>query len=211
MTSTAFDHGFDSLSGFNNAFARFSGTSPTQTKDRLLIHITRALTPIGPMIAAASEEALHLLEFTDRRMLETQLERLGKRTGGVLAPGTNSILEQTQRELEEYFDGHRTEFTVPLAPAATEFQETAWQALRAIPYGETKSYAEQALAIQRPTAVRAVARANGDNPIAIIVPCHRVVGSDGTLTGYGGGLHRKRFLLDLERRVAGKDVQLSML
>jgi len=211
VTSTAFDHGFDSLSGFNSAFARFTGASPMQTKDRALVHVARFLTPIGPMIAAASEASLHLLEFADRRMLETQLERLTRRTGAVLAPGMNSILEQTQKELNEYFDGFRTEFTVPLEPAATEFQVAAWSALRAIPFGDTKSYADQAAAIDRPTAVRAVARANGDNPIAIIVPCHRVVGSDGKLTGYGGGLRRKRFLLDLELRVAGKDVQLSML
>ncbi|NNF57178.1 MAG: methylated-DNA--[protein]-cysteine S-methyltransferase [Rhodothermaceae bacterium] len=211
VTTTAFDHGFESLSGFHSAFARFTGASPTQTKDRLLIHVTRILTPLGPMMAAASETALHLLEFTDRRMLETQLERLGRRTGAVLAPGTNALLEQTQTELAEYFDGDRTAFTIPLSPAATAFQTTAWLALQAIPFGETRSYADQASMLGRPTAVRAVARANGDNPIAIIVPCHRVVGSDGKLTGYGGGLHRKQFLLDLERRVAGKDVQLSML
>ncbi len=211
VTSTAFDHGFDSLSGFNSAFARFTGASPTQGKDRPLIHFARLLTPIGPMIAAASEAALHLLEFTDRRMLETQLERLGRKTGAVMAPGMNAILKQTRDELNEYFDGLRTEFTMPLEPASTEFQEIAWTALRAIPFAETRSYAEQAVAIARPTAVRAVARANGDNPIAIIVPCHRVVGSDGKLTGYGGGLHRKQFLLDLEKRVAGKDVQMSLL
>ena len=207
VTTTAFDHGFDSLSGFHSAFARLTGASPMQMKDRLIMRI---LTPLGPMIAAASEAALHLLEFTDRRMLETQLERLGQRTGAVLAPGTNAILEQTQAELAEYFDGARTAFAVPLDPAATDFQKTAWLALQAIPFGETRSYGDQATMIDRPTAVRAVARANGDNPIAIIVPCHRVVGSDGKLTGYGGGLHRKQFLLDLERRVVGKSVQLSV-
>ena len=163
------------------------------------------------MVAAASNEGLHLLEFTDRRMLETQLERLGKKTGGVLAPGSHPMLEQTEAELAEYFDGDRTEFSVPLAPAGTDFQRGAWVALRRIPFGETRSYGEQAKAIGRPTAVRAVAKANGDNPIAIIVPCHRVVGSDGKLTGYAGGLHRKRFLLDHERAVAGHEVQLTAL
>lgn len=211
VTETAFEHGFDSLSGFNSAFARFMGDAPSASKDRLLIHVTRILTPLGPMMAAASESALHLLEFTDRRMLETQLERLGKKTGAVLAPGRNALLDQTEGELAAYFDGTRTAFTLPLAPAATDFQQTVWDALETIPYGETRSYADQAVMIDRPTAVRAVARANGDNPIAIVIPCHRVVGSDGTLTGYGGGLHRKQFLLDLERRVSGQDVQLRML
>ncbi|MFT5434840.1 MAG: AraC family transcriptional regulator of adaptative response [Myxococcota bacterium] len=211
VTSTAFDHGFDSLSGFNTAFARFAGAAPTRSKECPLIQITRILTPLGPMIAAASEEALHLLEFTDRRMLETQLERLGRRTGAVLAPGSNAVLEQTGKELTEYFDGARTDFTVPLEPAGTDFQRGAWTALSRIPFGDTRSYAQQAVAIGRPTAVRAVAKANGDNPIAIVVPCHRVVGSNGKLTGYAGGLHRKQFLLDLERRVAGKETQLSAL
>lgn len=211
VTSTAFDHGFDSLSGFNTAFARFAGAAPSKSTDRPLIHVSRILTPLGPMVAAASNEGLHLLEFTDRRMLETQLERLGKRTGAVLAPGSHPTIEQTESELAEYFDGERTEFTVPLAPAGTEFQRGAWIALRTIPFGETRSYGQQAKAIGRPTAVRAVAKANGDNPIAIIVPCHRVVGSDGKLTGYAGGLHRKRFLLDLERSVTGTEAQLSAL
>lgn len=211
VTSTAFDHGFDSLSGFNSAFARFAGAAPTRTKDRLLVQVTRILTPLGPMIAAASEDALRLLEFTDRRMLETQLERLSRRTGAVMAPGTNAVLQQTERELVEYFDGTRSEFTVPLKPAGTEFQTGAWTALGEIPFGETRSYGQQAVAIGRPTAVRAVAKANGDNPIAIIVPCHRVVGSDGRLTGYAGGLYRKQFLLDLERGAAGKEEQLTAL
>ena len=210
VTNTAFDHGFDSLSGFNAAFARFAGSAPTRARERPALKATRILTPLGPMVAVASEDALSLLEFTDRRMLETQIERLAKRTGGVISPGRNGILEQTETELEEYFSGGRREFTVPLAPAGTEFQARAWEALEAIPYGETRSYGIQAVAIGRPTAVRAVARANGDNPIAIIVPCHRVIGADGSLTGYGGGLRRKEFLLDLERGVAQGELSLHL-
>ncbi len=211
VTEAAFDNGFESVSGFNAAVAKMVGTPPTDAKDRPLLHVSRITTPLGPMLAVASAAGLHLLEFTDRRMLETQLKRLTKRTGAVVVPGTNPMLEQTATELTEYFDGARTEFEMPLSPASTPFQSAAWEALKAIPYGETRSYAQQAIAIGRPKAVRAVARANGDNPIAIIVPCHRVVGSDGTLTGYGGGLHRKRHLLDLERRVAGKETQLALL
>ena len=211
VTSTAYDTGFDSVSGFNSAFAKFAGTSPSQSKDRSMICVARLVTPLGPMIAAASASGLCLLEFSDRRMLETQFKRLAQRTGALIAPGTNPVIEQTQRELEDYFAGRRTYFTIPLEPAATAFQKEAWRALSEIPYGETRSYATQAKSIGRPSAVRAIARANGDNPIAVIVPCHRVVGSDGKLTGYGGGLHRKRFLLDLEKRVAGKNQQLDLL
>ncbi len=105
-------------------------------------------------------------------------------------------------QLEEYFAGSRTEFELPLAPAGTAFQRDAWTALRAIPYGATRSYAEQAAALGRPRAIRAVGAANGRNPIAIVVPCHRVVGSRGALTGYGGGVERKEWLLGHERRHA---------
>ena len=114
------------------------------------------------------------------------------------------LLDRTQRQLEEYFDGERTDFALPLDPEGTEFQRAAWRALRAIPYGTTVSYAEQAAAMGQPGKARAVGAANGRNPIPIIVPCHRVVGSDGSLTGFAGGLDSKRDLLDLERRVSGQ-------
>ncbi len=210
VTNTAFDHGFDSLSGFNAAFARFAGAPPTEAREREVILVTRILTPLGPMVAAACDRSLRLLEFTDRRMLETQVGRLVKRTGGVLAPGKSAILERTEIELGEYFGGARKEFTLPLAPAGTDFQKRVWEALGRIPFGETRSYGGQARSIGRPRAVRAVASANGDNPIAIVIPCHRVIGADGTLTGYGGGLPRKRFLLDLERRVAHGELELGL-
>ncbi len=116
---------------------------------------------------------------------------------------SHPILATTCQQLDEYFSGQRTSFDVPLSPSGTEFQLEAWQALRAIPYGETRSYAEQATTIGRPKAVRAVGAANGRNPISIIVPCHRVIGSNGSLTGFGGGLDAKTFLLEHERRVSG--------
>jgi AraC family transcriptional regulator, regulatory protein of adaptative response / methylated-DNA-[protein]-cysteine methyltransferase len=156
-------------------------------------------TPLGEMVAVANHEALCLLEFTDRRMLATQLDRLRKRRGVDPEASVNAVLEQTQRELDDYFSGHLRSFTLRLEPAGTPFQQKAWQLLATIPYGTTRSYAEQAVALGQPTATRAVARANGDNPIAIIVPCHRVIGADGKLTGYGGGLWRKRWLLDHEQ------------
>lgn len=113
-------------------------------------------------------------------------------------------LPEVRRQLAEYFAGERNDFDLPLAPRGTEFERRVWQALAAIPYGQTRSYSEVARSIGRPQACRAVGRANGRNPIAVVIPCHRVIGSDGSLTGYGGGLDLKRFLLDLEgaRRAA---------
>jgi AraC family transcriptional regulator of adaptative response/methylated-DNA-[protein]-cysteine methyltransferase len=150
------------------------------------------------MLVGATDDALCLLEFIDRRMLETQLKRLRDRLGAVLIPGSNRVTRAVEKDLAAYFARGLSEFSLPLETPGTEFQQTVWEALREIPYGTTASYGDVARSIGRPTAVRAVARANGDNRIAIVIPCHRVIGSDGTLTGYGGGLWRKRRLLELE-------------
>jgi AraC family transcriptional regulator, regulatory protein of adaptative response / methylated-DNA-[protein]-cysteine methyltransferase len=198
VARTAYEHGFESLSAFYDAFRRLLDTTPGRAAAARPLHFTRIITPLGPMLGAAHDEALVLLEFTDRRMLETQLKRLGRKVEGTPVPASNAILDRTQREMDSYFAGELRDFTMPLAPAGTPFQHEAWRVLRGIPYGTTRSYGEQAVLIGRPTASRAVARANGDNPIAIIVPCHRVVGANGKLTGYGGGLWRKQRLLDLE-------------
>jgi len=199
MDAVAYDHGYDSLSGFRDAFKQVFGAAPGKARSKQPIAVTRLLTPLGPMLAGANDEGLCLLEFVDRRMLEEQIRRLAKRLDAVFAPGSNPILKQLERELREYFDGTRRRFDVPLTVPGTEFQRAAWAALQRIPYGETRSYEQQARAMKRPTAVRAVGRANGDNRLAIIIPCHRVVGADGRLTGYGGGLWRKRALLELEQ------------
>ena len=123
-----------------------------------------------------------------------------------------AVLDQAAAQLGEYFAGERTEFDLPLEPAGTPFQRSTWLALREIPYAETINYGQLALRVGNPKASRAVGLANGRNPISIVVPCHRVIGADGSLTGYGGGLDRKRLLLDLERRVAGVEhPQLSLL
>jgi AraC family transcriptional regulator of adaptative response/methylated-DNA-[protein]-cysteine methyltransferase len=172
--------------------------SPEAATAPRVVKLSRVPTPLGPMVAGATEEALCLLEFADRRMLETQLERVRKRLGAVVVSGETEVTRQVAEELESYFGGRLREFTVPLDTSGTELQEAVWAELRTIPYGSTRSYGEQARRVGRPEAVRAVARANGDNRIAIIVPCHRVIGADGSLTGYGGGLWRKRSLLELE-------------
>ncbi|HET9948057.1 MAG TPA: trifunctional transcriptional activator/DNA repair protein Ada/methylated-DNA--[protein]-cysteine S-methyltransferase [Longimicrobiales bacterium] len=198
----AFDAGWDSLSGFQEAFRRYFGDTPTALDGATLVRVTRVATPLGPMLAGATDDALVLLEFVDRRMLEAQIARLRSRLGAVFAPGTNAVLEKVERELGAYFRGALAEFTVPLRLAGTPFELEVWEELRRIPYGETRSYAGLAQAIGRPAAVRAVGRANGCNALAVVVPCHRVVGADGRLVGYGGGLWRKQRLLELERAAA---------
>jgi AraC family transcriptional regulator, regulatory protein of adaptative response / methylated-DNA-[protein]-cysteine methyltransferase len=201
VTRAAFDSGFDSLSGFNDAFLQLAGEPPTRRKGAPLLQVTRIPTPLGPMVAAASDEALFLLEFADRRGLPRQLGTLRKRLGCVFAPGDNAVLAQTAEQVDLYFRGEAGTPDIPLDAPGTPFQETVWAALREIPYGATASYAELAGAIGKPSAGRAVARANGANRIAIAIPCHRVIGSDGKLTGYGGGLWRKTRLLALEKSV----------
>ena len=157
-------------------------------------------TPIGPMLAAASDTHLLLFEFPRRRMIETQLDRVRRAHDCELAPGESPVFGTLRTQLDEYFRGERREFTVPLRVPGTPFQTRVWSALQRIPCGTTTSYARLAQTIGQPNAVRAVARANGDNRIAIIIPCHRVIGSNGELVGYGGGLWRKKKLLELEGR-----------
>jgi O-6-methylguanine DNA methyltransferase len=163
-----------------------------------LVRLARVATPLGTMVAAATDDHLLLLEFADRRMLRTQLRRVERGLQARFAAGETGIVATLRTQLEQYFAGTRRAFDVPLHTPGTKFQALVWDALREIPAGETRSYLELARAIGRPSAVRAVARANGDNRIAILIPCHRVIGADGQLVGYGGGVWRKRRLLELE-------------
>ncbi len=202
ITHAAFENGYESLSAFYDAFRDLLDATPGEARHAAPLHFTRITTPLGPMLAAASNQALCLLEFVDRRMMETQLTRVRRELGCAVVPGTNPVLERAERELAEYFAGDRFVFDVPLRLIGSEFQQQVWTMLQRIPYGETRSYGEQARMLGRAEAVRAVARGNGDNRIAIIIPCHRVVGADGKLTGYGGGLWRKKWLLDHELRHA---------
>jgi AraC family transcriptional regulator of adaptative response/methylated-DNA-[protein]-cysteine methyltransferase len=201
VSRAAFSTGFESLSGFNEAFKRFVGQAPRDMKSATVVTVNRIPTPLGPMVAGVVDDAICLLEFADRRMLETQLVRLQKRLECVFVPGASEVFDRLAEELESYFNGERTEFSAPLLTPGTAFQQQVWARLRAIPAGTTKSYGDIAKEIGRPTAVRAVARANGDNRIAILIPCHRVIGADGKLTGYAGGLWRKQRLLEVEGSV----------
>lgn len=200
VTDAAYGHGFESLSGFNERFRQIFSGSPSENEGKSVIHIHRISTPLGPMYACATDQGLCLLEFTDRRMLETEFKDLRKRLNAVILPGLNEHLRQTEQEITEYFAGQRQSFSVSLHTPSTPFRQQVWEELITIPYGTTRSYAEQAVRIGNPKAVRAVASANGHNRVAIIIPCHRVIGSDGSLTGYAGGLARKQWLLDLEHK-----------
>ena len=192
--------GFESDSGFRDAFARLFGAPPGRGRDLAPPLLAAWLdTPLGPMLAVANDEGLCLLEFVDRRMIETQIPVLRRAMGGAaIVPGRNAHLNRIQRELGRYFAGELRRFTTPLVLRGGEFQMRVWHRLLEIPYGETLSYGRMARDIGFHGAARAVGRANGDNRLAIVVPCHRVVRSDGTLCGYGGGLWRKQRLLELE-------------
>ncbi len=199
VTETAFENGYDSLSGFSDAFKKIVGTSPNGAKFVNVINIHRVTTPLGPMIAGATNEGICLLEFSERRMLEFEFKELRRVLKANFVYGTNEHILKLERQLNEYFDAKRKEFDVPLVTPGSEFQKSVWRQLVTIPYGHTRSYEEQAIAINKLKAIRAVASANGFNRIAIVVPCHRVIGKDGSLTGYGGSLWRKKWLLDFEK------------
>lgn len=199
VTSVAFDSGYESLSGFTDSFKSIFGVSPSNSKDKHLINITRIETPLGTMYACAVDQGICLLEFTDRKMLETELKSLARRLNANIIQGANPHFDVLKQQLAEYFEGQRKAFTVPLYSQGSDFQLSVWDSLQTIPYGSTVSYKQQAASMNKPEAVRAVANANGMNRISILIPCHRVIGVDGNLTGYGGGLWRKKWLLDMEK------------
>ena len=245
--------GYESASGFRDAFSRIMGAAPVQAKQRSargkaagqavdgktalgapaavfdqsdLFHkddlFQQASLPerdaspttplqaswldtrLGPMLAIADEQALHLLEFVDRRGLEREIERLRERRKQPIMPGSTPITAQISRELQQYFAGERAQFQTPLALLGSPFQRQVWAALQTIPIGETRAYGDLAEALGQPAATRAVAQANGANVLAIVIPCHRVINADGELGGYGGGLSRKQWLLAHERQLAGR-------
>ncbi len=200
VIEAAFDSGYESLSGFVESFKKATGFTPSAARDHQPVMLTRLLTPLGPMFAGATDAGLCLLEFSDQKTLESGLRRLGELLNAEFLPGPHPHLEKLSLQLEEYFAGTRRDFDLPLLQPGTPFQQKVWAALRSIPYGSTFSYKEEADLLGLPQAVRAVAHANGMNRIAIVVPCHRVIGGDGKLTGYAGGLERKQYLLDLEAR-----------
>ena len=157
-------------------------------------------SPVGPLLVGGTDEGVCLLEFAEPARQQGQLAALGRYLGGTAEPGRNDNIDRLAEELTDYFAARRRDFTVPLVPSGTPFQRRVWQQLMRIPYGQTCSYEDIGRAIGVPTGSRAVGAANGQNRIAIVIPCHRVINKGGGLGGYGGGLWRKEFLLDLERR-----------
>lgn len=193
-----FDAHYESSSGFRDAFSKIMGAAPTKSEQKLLM-AQWIDTPLGPMLAIADDEALYLLEFTERRALEKEIEDLRKKHHAGILPGHTAVLKQIKKELEDYFAGKSLQFKTPLKLTGSDFQQTVWRALMKIPPGETQSYAQLAKTCGNPKGFRAAANANGRNQLAIIIPCHRVINADGELGGYGGGIDRKMWLLNHEK------------
>lgn len=196
------ERGFESSSGFREAFVRVFGAPPRGAKQEDCLLARRIETPLGTMLALADEEGLRLLEFVDRRGLERELVGLRRRLKRVVVPGSNATLDETARQLAEYFSGGRMKFDLPLAPVGSDFQRRVWTELQRISPGKTRSYAEMAERLGIPKAPRAIGRANGSNMLALVIPCHRVIRADGSLCGYAGGVWRKQRLLEHEHRFA---------
>jgi AraC family transcriptional regulator of adaptative response/methylated-DNA-[protein]-cysteine methyltransferase len=191
--------GFESASGFWAAFKNVFGVAPAKATAVDYLVAKWFESPLGAMVGIAGSEGLYLLEFVDRRGLEKEILVLRKRTGRVIVPGENKHLERIGKELKSYFNGTGESFSVPLVVLGSPFEQSVWGALQTIPPGTTRSYIDIARTVKKPAAQRAVGTANGKNCIAIVIPCHRVIKSDGSLSGYGGGVWRKRWLIDHER------------
>lgn len=199
VTDVAFDHGYESLSGFSDAIRDLIGASPGAAVGATLLAVAPVDTPVGVMMLGASGGKLCLAEFADPERLAGQLRRVCGRLDATLVPGREPPIDRAADQIAEYFAGSRRGFTLPLLAAGTDLQRQVWETLLQIPHGETRTYGQVAATIGRPRAARPVGRAVSANPIAVVIPCHRVVGSGGALTGYGGGLWRKQRLLELER------------
>ncbi|MBX3435965.1 MAG: methylated-DNA--[protein]-cysteine S-methyltransferase [Planctomycetaceae bacterium] len=192
--------GYDSHSGFRDAFQRILGNSPGRFRhDGECIHLSWIASPLGPLVAGATDAGVCLLEFSEPQRFEQQFAALRKSTDAPLVPAPHEHLDALEAQLARYFAGSLHHFSLPLVIRGTPFQERVWNQLLTIPYGETCSYEDLARGIGDSKASRAVGSANGRNRMAILIPCHRVVNKSGALGGYGGGLRRKEFLLNLER------------
>jgi AraC family transcriptional regulator of adaptative response/methylated-DNA-[protein]-cysteine methyltransferase len=205
IDAVAQGRGWQSTSGFREAFEQLFGAPPGRARSADCLSADLIASPLGPLLAAASSRGICLLEFLDRRGLPGQASSLQRALGCAVVPGRNAHIDQMERELAEWFAGRRTRFDVALHVEGTDFERSVWKRLLEIPYGETMSYEAMAFDLGRPGAQRAVGRANGKNRIAIVIPCHRVVQKNGELRGYGGGLWRKRRLIDLERDVRARE------
>ena len=192
--------GYESSSGFRDAFSRIMGAAPTLIGEKTILKASWIDTTLGPMIAIANEKTLYLLEFVDRRGLEREIERLRQKTKSAIIPGVTPPIFSIEHELRQYFEGKLKNFKTPIYLLGSPFQKRVWEELTKVPFGETLSYAKMAAKIGKSSAFRAVANANGANQFAIIIPCHRIINTNGELGGYGGGIVRKKWLINHEKR-----------
>jgi len=200
LDAAVLDSGYESHSGFRDAFGRLFGTTPGSRPTQACVHLSWLPSPLGPLVVGATSAGVCLLEFSDRERLASQLDRVRAEFAMPAVPGMNEHLKTLEAELADYFVGRLRRFSAPLVYPGTAFRRRVWSQLLKIPYGETCSYEDVAVAVGDPNGQRAVGSANGANRIAIVIPCHRVVNKGGKLGGYGGGLRRKQFLLDLEQQ-----------
>ena len=195
--------GFESASGFRDAFSKLLGRAPGAMTGSSVLVADFISTPLGPMVAVADQHALWLLEFADRRELGREVQAVEKQSGEAISFGPSPILDQIKGELDAFYAGEATTFETPIHGYGTPFMKQVHAGLRRIPLGTTYSYRQLAESLGRPTAMRAVARANAANRLAVIVPCHRVIAADGSLAGYAGGVWRKEWLLHHEQKMVG--------
>ncbi|MBP1047544.1 bifunctional transcriptional activator/DNA repair protein Ada [Enterococcus sp. BWM-S5] len=205
IIDTQLDAGYDSSSGFHDAFTKIMGRKPKQSKELKVLSADWIDTELGPMMSVADDDYLYLLEFVDRRGLEREIERLRNRLNAQIIPGKTKISEQIKAELQQYFAQSLKAFKTPFILMGSDFQKSVWQQLLMIERGETTSYKELGTKLERPNASRAIGNANGANQLAIIVPCHRVIQTNGGLGGYAGGLDRKQWLLNHEKNYLKKN------
>lgn len=199
VDEVVFEHGYESHSGFREAFTRIFGSTPGRVQNSDCLYVGIIETPLGPMLAAVNSKAVCHLEFADHCELGTCYTELNRRWNLPVVPGDNQVMRDLRTQLREYFQGRRKRFNLACSLVGTSFQQRVWRELQQVTFGQTTNYAAIANRIGVPSAVRAVARANATNRVYLIVPCHRVIAKDGALSGYGGGVWRKRMLLDLER------------
>jgi AraC family transcriptional regulator of adaptative response/methylated-DNA-[protein]-cysteine methyltransferase len=193
--------GYESPSAFRDAFSKTFGMAPKNAPAAPL-SVDWIDTPLGPMICVGDATHVYLVEFTDRVKMDKQFGKLTKRHKRAIVPGKAEAIDRMRAELSAYFKGELTEFTTPLKTSGTDFQNATWDQLRAIPYGQTRSYLELAHMVGSPKGFRAVANSNANNGLAIVIPCHRVIASGGGLGGYAGHLSRKKWLLEHEAKHA---------
>lgn len=167
-------------------------------------------TPVGKLLAGATDDGLCLLDFAHREKMAKIKERVRNFLKTDFEEGAHPLFTAVRQQLDAYFKGDLKKFDLPIILCGSDFQQQVWKALLQVPYGETRSYKQQSIAMRKPDAIRAIASANGDNAINIIVPCHRIIGANGSLTGYGGGIDKKRWLLDHEREWAGRATQREL-